>query len=61
MGISYLYALGLKVIYVGCLVAAVASVIYGVSVDNKKQGRIAITLGVIAWIFLGMLGLGTGT
>lgn len=61
MGISYPFPILYKTLYILGLFLSLAFIIVGVKFNKKIIGQIAIVLGIMAWFFLGLLGLGTGT
>ena len=61
MGLAYPYPIHTKICDISIIIAAIIMIYIGVKKRGKCYGRVFFIIGIILWIFMGVLGLGTGT
>lgn len=61
MGLSYPFALSVKLAYITGLIVAATAFSFGLRYREKVYGQVLTVVGIITWSTIGTLGLGTGT
>lgn len=61
MGLSYPFALSVKLAYIAFVIAAVIVFLFGLRNSEKVYGQVLTVVCIITWSIIGTLGLGTGT
>ncbi len=61
MGISYPFALSIKIAYIAGVLAAAALFAVGIRYRAKVYGQVFAVAGIIGWSIIGVFGLGTGS
>lgn len=61
MGLGYPFSFGIKAIMTLGLLISVLAIIFGFKNAKHVRGQASAVSGVILWVFIGLLGLGTGT
>lgn len=61
MGVAYPFSTTFKAIYVTLAITTLVVAIIGIRLRAKIIGKLLITMSLIAWTLLGLIGLGKGT